>query len=236
MCLAGAAHWSFSFVPPGQHNHRLGNDRGVGVGQDKRGKIHTSEEPYRVEADERDIRPIEHLRGTRTYVMLHPYVFEPVLTLTVGLYKKPKQYADMGEAIGETLGDPKQEGVRDVQIGNAQAWYYHQDKTIELWECFLDSRFLNHPLVGDLYMHKLWQGFEQWLRKQFPEATRMITPWNDPIAHSIEEYQTFLRSLGYEPVAKAAFGKTLKQVGFLPTSRKESLLREGAGELPHLCS
>jgi transposase len=32
----------------------------------------------------------------------------------------------------------------------------------------------------------------------------------DPIAHSPEEYQTFLRSLSYEPVAKAAFGKKLK--------------------------
>ncbi len=79
---------------------------------------------------ELDIRPIPTRKGTRTYVMVHPYVFEPILTLTVGLYKKPKHVADMGEAIGETLGQPRQEGVRDVQIGNAQAWYYHQDKIL----------------------------------------------------------------------------------------------------------
>jgi hypothetical protein len=125
-------------------------------------------------------------------------------------YKKPKQYADLGEAIGETLGGPKQEGVRDVQIGNAQAWYYHQDKIIEIWECFLDSMFRTHPLVRDSHMQKLWQGLEQWLVKQFPQATRIVTPFNDPIAHSIEEYQEFLRSFGYESVAKAAFGKRLK--------------------------
>jgi hypothetical protein len=176
-----------------------------------RGKIHASEESYELMGrSEQDIRPIPTRRGTRTYVMLHPYVFEPILTLTVGLYKKPKQYADMGEAIGETVGQPKQEGVREVQIGSSQAWYYHQDKIIEIWECFLDSRFRKHPLVDDPHMHRLWQGFERWLVKQFPEATRIVTPFNDPIAHSLEEYQEFLRSLGYESVAKAAFGKSLR--------------------------
>ena len=51
--------------------------------------------------------------------------------------------------------------------------------------------------------------FEQLFSQQFPEATRIVTPFNDPIAKSIEEYQTFLRSLGYEPVAEAAFGKEI---------------------------
>jgi hypothetical protein len=59
-------------------------------------------------------------------------------------------------------------------------------------------------------MRKLWQGFEAWLVKQFPEARRMVTPFNDPLANSIDEYQAFLRSLGYESIAKAAFGKKLK--------------------------
>jgi hypothetical protein len=175
-----------------------------------RGKIHTSEEPYELMGkSEQDIRPLPTRRGTRTYMMLHPYVFEPILTLTVGLYKKPRQVADMGEAIGETLGQPRQEGVREVQIGNAQAWYYHQDKILELWECFLWEGFRTHPFVADPHMKKLWQALEAWLIKQFPEATRIVTPCNDPIARSIEEYQTFLRSLGYESVAKAAFGKKL---------------------------
>ncbi len=175
-----------------------------------RGKIHTSEESYELMGkSEQDIRPIPTRRGTRTYVMLYPYVFEPILTLTVGLYKKPKQVADMGEAIGETLGQPRQEGVRDVQIGNAQAWYYHQDNILEVWECFLWEGFRTHPFVDDPHLQKLWQGLETWLVKQFPQATRIVTPCNDPIAHSIEEYQTFLRALGYERVTKAAFGKQL---------------------------
>ena len=56
-------------------------------------------------------------------------------------------------------------------------------------------------------MKKLWVGFEQWPTKQFSEATHIATPFNDPIAHSTEEYQRFIRSLAYTLLAKAAFGK-----------------------------
>jgi len=129
--------------------------------------------------------------------------------MTVGLYPKPKQYADQGEAVGETLSTYVK-GMKQHQIGNAQAWYYPQDKMIVIWECFLDAHMRNvTSLTEDQHMPKLWRGFEQWLVKQFPQAERIVTPFNDPIAKTIEEYQTFLRSLGYEPVAETAFGKTL---------------------------
>src|SRR5438874_7912349 len=75
-----------------------------------RGKLHTSVEPYQLDTIEQDVRPIPTLKGNRTYVMLHPYVLEPILTFTVGLYNKPKQYADQDPAMGETLSNPKQEG------------------------------------------------------------------------------------------------------------------------------
>lgn len=174
-----------------------------------RGKIHVSEEPYKLDDFERDIRPMDTRKGTRIFIMMHPYVLEPILTLRVGLYDKPKPYADQDAAIGESLGKIQQEGVKDRQIGSAQAWYYHQDKTIEIWECFLESTFRSHPCVDDLHMQRLWKGFEQWLQEQFPEATRIVTPFNDPIAETIEEYQTFLRSLNYQPIVKAAFGKNI---------------------------
>ncbi len=170
-----------------------------------RGKIHLAEERY---FEKHEIIPMQTSKGIQTYVMLHPYVFEPVLTLTVGLYKKPRQIADMGEEIGKTLSTPRQEGVQEVEIGNGQAWYYHEDRILVLWECFLESRFRDHPLLHDLQMKQLWQGFEAWLIKQFPEAIQIVTPFDDPLFERAE-YQTFLRALGYEPVAKAAFGKQL---------------------------
>jgi hypothetical protein len=98
---------------------------------------------------------------------------------------------------------------REVQVGNAQAWYYSADKTIVLWECFFEDRFQKHPLLDDANMQNLWKGFEHWLVKKFPKATTLATPFNDPIAQSIEEYQSFLKSLGYSPIAQAAFGKKL---------------------------
>jgi hypothetical protein len=173
------------------------------------GRIHLSDEKFLYE--EREIIPLNMEPGTsgnRTYVMMHPYVLEPELFMTVGMYPKPKHYADQDEAIGEVLST-QVKGMRQNQLGNAQAWYYPADKTLVLWECFLEASFRKHPLAEDPHMEKLWQGFESWLVKQFPDATRITTPFNDPIAETIEEYQTFLRSLGYEPVAEAAFGKRI---------------------------
>jgi hypothetical protein len=56
----------------------------------------------------------------------------------------------------------------------------------------------------------VWKGFEQWLIRQFPQAKTLATPFNDPIAKSIDEYQSFLKSLGYSPISKAAFGKKVR--------------------------
>jgi hypothetical protein len=175
------------------------------------GKIHLSEEKYLY--DKYEIIPLRMKPGEtckRTYVMMHPYILEPEMFISIGLYPKPKQYADQSEVIGETLSSPQEKGMRQNQVGNAQAWYYPQDKVIVLWECFFDRQIRNiHSLTEDMYMPKLWKSFEHWLSMQFPDATRIVTPFNDPIAQSIEEYQTFLRSLDYQPSEKAVFSKTL---------------------------
>jgi hypothetical protein len=171
------------------------------------GRFHTSEEQYHASLGE-EIIPIKEKKGQRTYVMMQPYVREPKLTLTIGLYDKPKQYADQESSIGEVIGS-RHERFREAQVGNAQAWYYSADKTIVLWECFFDNRFMKHPLPTDANMQNLWKRFERWLVKKFPKALTLATPFNDPIAESIEEYQAFLKSLGYSPLAQAAFGKKL---------------------------
>jgi hypothetical protein len=58
-------------------------------------------------------------------------------------------------------------------------------------------------------MQKLWQSFEQYLLQKFPQASTLATPFNDPIAESIDEYQAFLKTLDYSPLVQGAFGKTL---------------------------
>jgi hypothetical protein len=59
-------------------------------------------------------------------------------------------------------------------------------------------------------MQQLWKGFERWLLKQFPEVSTLATTARDPIVESIEEYQAFLKTLGYSRFAKAAFGKKIQ--------------------------
>jgi hypothetical protein len=172
------------------------------------GRFHTSEETF--ESLRHEIIPISEKHGKRTYVMMHPYVVEPELTLTIGLYNQPKHFADQDSAIGETIGTPRVEGFREAQIGYAQAWYYPTDKVIVLWECFFDSRFHKHPFATDDNMQQLWQAFERYLVQKFPQASTLATPFNDPIAESIEEYQAFLNALGYSPLVQGAFGKSLR--------------------------
>jgi hypothetical protein len=136
------------------------------------GRFHTSEETYIGTASE--IIPLQHKKGKSMYVMMHPYVLEPKLTFTVGLYNKSKHYADQESAIGEVISS-NHEGFQDVQVGNAQAWYYHAEKTIVLWECFFNERFRQHSLPIDKSMQNLWQSFERYLVKKFPKATNLAT-------------------------------------------------------------
>jgi len=68
------------------------------------GRFHASDERY-VDGS-REIIPLSEKKGIRTYVMMHPYVVEPKLTLTIGLYSNPKHYADQESPIGETIGRP----------------------------------------------------------------------------------------------------------------------------------
>jgi hypothetical protein len=144
--------------------------------------------------------------------MMQPIVYEPILTLTTGLYAKPKHYADQKSAIGKTVGQPKQEGFLEVQLGNAQAWFYHEGQTLVLWDCYFDDRYLRHPLVTDQNMLQLWQGFERWLSMQFLKAITIATPCHDPIATSIKEYQLFLMELGYKSISDTAFVKRIIKV------------------------
>jgi hypothetical protein len=60
-------------------------------------------------------------------------------------------------------------------------------------------------------MQQLWRSFERYLVQKFPKAEPLATPFNDPVAESIEEYQAFLKTLGYSPLAEAAYGKNVRR-------------------------
>jgi hypothetical protein len=168
------------------------------------GRFHVSKERYSERRDE--IIPLSQAAGTRTYVMFHPYVLVPNMTLTIGLYPKPKEYADMEPSIGEVLSSESKEW-REEQIGSGQAWYYQEDRILVVWECFLWEGFRSEPLSRDEHMRALWTSVEEWLVRQFPQTRQIVTPWSDP-AFATPAYQVFLRGLGYRKVkGHPVFGK-----------------------------
>ena len=61
-----------------------------------------------------------------------------------------------------------------------------------------------------MYLGTVKLGFERYLMSKFPQASTLATPFNDPIAESIDEYQAFLKTLGYSPIAEAAYGKKVR--------------------------
>jgi len=170
-----------------------------------RGKVHIEQERYRLREADRDIEPITMLKGTRQYIHLKPFVLVPNITLTIGLYQQPTTEGAIGEVL--EAGEQKH---REVEIGQAQAWYYPADTTIVLWECFLHEFVRDGPLLEDSNTWDLWEHVARFLQEQFPEASRITTPFHDPIFET-EEYHEFLRSLGNGPVAKAAWGKSINR-------------------------
>ena len=52
-----------------------------------------------------------------------------------------------------------------------------------------------------------------WLYPRHPTmaiASLLAGPCDDPLTESIEEYQAFLKTLAYSPLAKAAYGKKVR--------------------------
>jgi len=170
-----------------------------------RGKVHLSKEHYRFQQAERETEPITTLRGMRSYVHMKPFVLVPHITLTIGLYQQPTAQG----TIGEVLSSQEAPKMKEVEIGQAQAWYYLADTTIVLWECYL-FEFVQRPLLEDTNMAELWGNFAHFLGKHFTGATRITTPSHDPL-FSNEEYHEFLAALGYHPIAKAAWGKSIAE-------------------------
>lgn len=170
-----------------------------------RGRLHVSEEQYDVTGFGHSLEReyLKTRRGTRTYLFMRPYVEQPNIVLDVVI--APKEYADAGSVLGRTAGS-RVEGFRHVEIGNAQAWYYPADRVLVLWECFLDGRFRDVPLVKDTNMGQLWRGFETWLVNRYTETERIVTPFADPI-WDVKEYQAFLRTRGFRRGKPGTFSK-----------------------------
>ena len=78
-------------------------------------RLHVSEEPYHA-SNREELVPLAHRTGFRTYVHAKPYVSEPSIDLTVGLYPTETEQGAIGEVLASDWV-----GMRQREIGQAQA-------------------------------------------------------------------------------------------------------------------
>ncbi|MDP9409352.1 MAG: hypothetical protein M3P70_02435 [Actinomycetota bacterium] len=139
-------------------------------------------------------------RGERLYVHAQAYILWPVITLTAGL-----PAAAAGGALGVVL-DSEYTGVRPVEIGDAQGWYYPEDRTAVLWECLVGESYRAADPSADRLLALLWEGFERVLLERSPGARRIVSPSWEPL-YEPPAWHRFLEGRGYAPVAERAWGK-----------------------------
>ncbi len=168
-----------------------------------RARVPRGAEAYWLDAVDREIVPIAALVGTRISIHLQPSRIMPDIRLTVALSPGPQPDG----AIGEVVDGEERDGRRPP-IGTMQAWYYPVDGTFLIWEAFLEAFARDTPLREDANMRRLWLRVEDSLITRFPAATRIVPPFDDPAFETTSD-RAFLGSLGYTPVARAAYGKTI---------------------------
>jgi hypothetical protein len=90
-------------------------------------KAHVSAERYHRAGEVDEIVPLHAKSGTRIYVMARPYILEPDYKVSIGLYEQPTREGVIGEVTSADWV-----GMRQREVGLAQAWLYPQEHTLVL--------------------------------------------------------------------------------------------------------
>ena len=179
------------------HNSVIGEGEVQGHKSLIRLHLHRSEETFH---HAESLFPIPSEKGHRSYFHAKPYILIPQMTLTVGLTRPKADSDEIGRVIGSDVSK-----LQEREIGNAQAWYYPEEKALVLWECYLFEPYTQQDPRKDTLLTTLWQGFEKLLLKELPDTTKIYTTY-EPI-YTRPVYKTFLANQGYRPVEKVAFVK-----------------------------
>ena len=142
-------------------------------------------------------------QGERMYVHAQASVLWPVITLTAGL-----PAAASAGAPGVVL-ESGYTGVRPMEIGDCQGWYYPEDGVAVLWECLVGDRYRAGDPSEDRLLSLLWKGFERVLLERSPNARRIVTPSWEPVYDPVS-WHRFLEGRGYAPIAERAWGKEVR--------------------------
>ncbi len=163
--------------------------------------LHRSEEKY---YEKHELFPLSSRTGVQIYFHAKPYILIPNITLTIALTPPKADSAEIGKVVDSNVKD-----LRELEIGNAQAWYYPADRALILWECFLEQPYRQKDLLADSLATMLWQSFEKELLRQLPDTERIYTTYEPIYERPI--WEKFLTTQGYHHVEKVAFAKEVKQ-------------------------
>ena len=150
---------------------------------------------------EESLFPIDIKRGdTKTYFHAKPYLLIPRMTLTIGLTKPKADSDEIGRVIGSDVTK-----LQEREIGNAQAWYYPEEKALVLWECYLFEPYRQEDPRKDALQATVWKGFEKALLKELPDTTKIYTTYETVYDRPV--FQKFLAKHGYRKIDTVAFVK-----------------------------
>lgn len=87
-------------------------------------------------------------------------------------------------------------GQRRPRLGEGEAYFYHEDNILLLWQCNLLARYRAADPAADRNLHALWDGFEAWLCRQFSQARQIMIPaWNRAYDQAL--WREFVRRRGF---------------------------------------
>jgi len=140
--------------------------------------------------------------GTRFYVAARPYVLIPEVHIEIELYPRPR-----GLEVGRVVR-PEWVGMREIEIGNAQAWAYPEDRVVILWECYIfEPNRAKVPVKEDDLYVMVFKAFEKFLVDRFKPKV-IVTPRWEPTVKE-EEYIDFLKFMRYSPYNEMMWRKQL---------------------------
>jgi len=190
------------YDPYWQHHVILGDGEIEGKSALIRLRMHRSGERY---SNGEPFIPLTSRSGKRVYFHAKPYILIPDITVTVALSQPNGEQTRFGMEVGRVVGSNVKK-LKPLEIGNAQAWYYPEDRVLMLWECYVEARFRRQDDPNQDALHQLvWNGFENVLLKELTETSKIYTV-REPIYDNVL-FAQFLAGQGYKPFEKVSFYK-----------------------------
>ncbi len=141
--------------------------------------------------------------------------------VTKALYSAPEELTLPIQAYGRRIGVHAQayveafdfipaitEPERPHCIGHAQAWYYPDERLLQLSTCSLFDAYRAPDPGSDALLASFWDGFERLLTQRFQGAARLVTPGSQE-ARGSDEWAAFLEGRGFRPLNEQVWQKPL---------------------------